>query len=354
MDQKVLVSILMPVYNGADYLRPAVDSMLNQTFTDFELIIVNDGSTDNTQEVINSYSDARIVCLQQENQGVARSLNNGLKIARGKYVRRHDADDISLPDALEKQVSFMESHPDYVMVCNQQAFMTHNGKIAHKFRMPHNRFFEGKPWKDVTFDDFNPAQASPVVHGTACYKRQEVLDVGAYRTEFIVSEDNDLWIRLLEKHKIAVLNVCNYFLRLHPGSATQRHASKIKHFRHLLVAYSDERRRTGSDPIMRGEKVMPPPEQPPATESIDNKVQNRGHIKRHPKGKYFREDLRYMYSLVVNARDCKLWWKMASEILHDGWKDPRTYKLLLFPILGDKLVNSGVRIKSVLRKNPEV
>ena len=345
-----MVSILMPVYNGADYLRPAVDSLLKQTFAGFELIIVNDGSTDNTQEVIDSYDDARIVCLQQENQGVARSLNNGLKIARGKYVRRHDADDVSLPDALEKQVNFLEAHPDYVMVSNQQAFMTYNGKIARKFRMPHNRYFEGKPWKDVTFDDFDPAQATPVVHGTACYKRKEVLDVGAYRPEFIVGEDNDLWIRLLEKSKIAVLNECNYFVRIHPGSATQRHATKIKHFRKLIVEYSQQRRQTGTDPIMRGEQVMPPPADVAAKETPVDKDQNTAKAPKPPKGRYFREDLRYMYSLVVNARDRKLWWKLTREILRDGWKVPGTYKMLLFPVLGDRLVNTGVKVKSFYRR----
>ncbi len=349
MEKKVIVSILMPVYNGAEYLRPAIDCLLKQTFKDFELIIVNDGSTDNTQEIIDSYDDARIVCLQQENQGVARSLNNGLNMARGKFVRRHDADDVSLHDALEKQVSFLETHPEYVMVSNQQAFMTSNGKIAYKFRMPHNRFFEGKPWKDVAFNDFDPGHATPIVHGTACFKRKEVIDIGAYRPEFIVGEDNDLWIRLLENNKIAVLNICNYFVRIHPGSATQRHAAKIKHFRNLIVEYSQQRRQTGTDPIMRGEKVMPPPDNNAQKETTVDKSQNTGHTPKQSKGKHFREDLRYMYSLVVNARDCKLWWQLTREILRDGWKVPGTYKLLLFPVLGDKLVNVGVKAKNVLK-----
>lgn len=341
---KPTVSILMPVYNGAEYLRPAIDCLLNQTFSDFELIIVNDGSTDDTQAIIDSYEDARIVCLEQENQGVARSLNNGLQLARGKYVRRHDADDVSLPDSLQKQVDFLEAHPDYVMVSNQQAFMTYRGKVAYKFRMPHNRYFEGKARKDVTFDDFDPGHATPIVHGTACYRRKEVMDIGAYRPEFIVGEDNDLWIRLLEKSKIAVLNECNYFVRIHPGSATQRHAAKIQHFRKLIVAYSEQRRKTGSDPIIRGEAVEPPPKEKPL---IENKIVT------HKRGKHFREDMRYMYSLVINAHDWKLAREIGGEIFRDGWKVPGTYKLLLFPLLGDKLVNAGVKVKGVFRKSPK-
>ncbi len=338
MENQPLVSVLMPVYNGRDYLRPAIESVLNQSFVDFELLIINDGSKDDSQEIIESYNDPRIVAIKQENQGVARSLNNGLKIAKGKYIRRHDADDISTTDSLKIQVDFLESNPEYVMVCNQQAFMTLNGKVALKYRVPNTKFFEGKKIKDLSFDDFAVDRSSPVVHGTACFRRKEVLELGCYRTEFIVSEDNDLWLRLLEKYKIAVMNVCTYYMRIHPGSATHRHANKIQHFRNLLVDYSKQRRLTGTDPIMRGEKVPPPP--PEKIEKIVNTP---------AKGKFFREDLRYMFGLVTDAGDRAVRNKLAKEILIDGWKDFRTYKLLLFPILGDGLVAKGVALKKLFK-----
>ena len=334
------LSVLMPVYNGRDYLRPAIDSILAQTYKDFELIIVNDGSTDDTISIINEYSDPRIICITQNNQGVARSLNNGLEIARGKYVRRHDADDISLPGSFRVQVDFLEHNPGYVMVCNQQAFMTSRGKIAWKYRVPNENFFRGRALVDLDFSHFNVGSSSPVVHGTACFRREEVMELGKYRTEFTVSEDNDLWLRLLEKHRIAVLNQCNYFMRLHGASATQRHAGKIKHFRQLLIDYSVQRRSTGTDPIMRGEAVPPPPAQ------VQVQV-NQAHEPAN--GKSFREDLRYMYGLVVNAGDWKEIKKIGGEILHDGWKETRTWKMLFFPLFGDRLVKSGVTIKSLFR-----
>lgn len=341
MDKTPLVSILMPVYNGRDYLRPAIDSLLAQTFTDFELIIVNDGSTDDSQQIVDSYDDSRIVKVLQHNQGVARSLINGLKVAKGKYVRRHDADDISTPESLQIQIDFLESHPEYVMVCNQAAFMTMSGKVAWKYRIPPNKYFGGKPYRDLSFEDFGLDSATPVVHGTACYRREDVLAIGSYRTEFIVSEDNDLWIRLLEQNKIAVLNRCTYLIRIHPGSATHRHAHKIRHFRRLLLEYSQQRRSIGTDPIMRGEPIEPPPPPPdPDTQPTPNV----------PKGRYYREDKRYIYGLVLNAGDYPQVKKIASEILRDGWKDIRTYKLLLFPILGDSLVQAGVKIKSLFKK----
>ncbi|MEI7982310.1 MAG: hypothetical protein WCI71_11705, partial [Bacteroidota bacterium] len=179
---------------------------------------------------------------------------------------------------------------------------------------------------------------SPVVHGTACFRREEVIRIGKYRTEFTVSEDNDLWLRLLEKHKIAVLNQCSYFMRLHGASATQRHAGKIQHFRKLLIDYSVQRRETGTDPIMRGEPVPPPP--PSVQEKQTMKTNN---------GNNFREDLEYMYGLVTNAKDWPQVKKIAGEIVHDGWKDGRTWKMLAFPLIGEQFIKTGVAIKSRFR-----
>lgn len=341
MDNQPLVSVLMPVYNGRDYLRPAIDCILAQSYANLELIIVNDGSKDDTQDIIDSYSDGRIVALKQENQGVARSLNNGLKVAKGKYVRRHDADDISTPDSIKIQVDFLEQHPDFVMVCGQQAFMTAKGLIAYDFRLPQKKFFKDRPLVELTLQDFRADSASPVVHGTACFRRAEVIEIGCYRPQFIVSEDNDLWMRLLEKYKIGVLNSCTYYMRIHGQSATNRHANKIQHFRNLLQEYSKERLTKGSDPIMRGEPVAPPPPERPIDKSQEVK----------PNGKVVREDLQYMYSLVLNAGDWNLFRQYGSEILRYGWKNPKTYRLLLFPILGKRLVQFGVTLKQLFKKS---
>lgn len=334
-----LLSVLMPVYNGREFIRPSMDTILAQTFRDFELVIINDGSTDDTQEIIDSYKDPRIVSVYQKNQGVARSLNNGLEICRGKYVRRHDADDISTPEAFQKQIDFLEKNPDYVMVTNQVTFMTTKGKIAWKYRLPKRSFFGDKYQVDADFSHFSLDSTAPIVHGTACFRREEILKIGKYRTEFIVSEDNDLWIRLLEKYKIAILNECNYAVRLHASSATQRHAAKIMHFRKLLLDYSTERRTTGSDPIMRGESLPSAPESKP----VDTKPYSG------KSGKNFREDLGYIYGLVLNARDWGEIKKIGGAVIRDGWKDRRTWRMLLFPLLGDHFIKTGVAIKSLFR-----
>lgn len=338
MASQPLLSVLMPVYNGRDFLKPAIESILAQTFGDFELVIVNDGSTDDSGAIAESYRDPRIIVINQVNQGVARSLNNGLEITRGKYVRRHDADDVSTPDSFQIQVDFLEKHREYVMVCNQEAFMTASGKIAWKYRVPNEKFFGGRSVVDLDFSHFSIHSSSPVVHGTACFRREEVMKIGKYRTEFTVSEDNDLWLRLLEKYKIAVLNQCTYFMRLHGSSATQRHAGKIRFFRQLLIDYSTERREKGSDPIMRGEPV---PAAPPS-EPIQNEPVSAN-------GKRCRDDLRYIYGLVTDAGDWPLIRKIGGEIVRDGWKVPETWKILTYPLLGERFIKSGVALKSAFR-----
>ena len=110
---KPMVSVVMPVYNGSKYLKEAIDSILNQTFTNFELIIINDGSTDNSEDIIFSYQDRRIYYLKNEhNKGICITLNRGLDNARGKYIARMDCDDISMPQRLAKQVNYLERHRD--------------------------------------------------------------------------------------------------------------------------------------------------------------------------------------------------------------------------------------------------
>lgn len=339
MEQHPTLSVLMPVYNGRAYIRPAIDSVLNQTFRDFELIVVNDGSTDDTLSIVQEYKDPRIVIINQKNMGVARSLNNGLAAARGKYVKRHDADDTSTPEAFQVQVDFMESHPEYVMVSNQIAFMSTRGKIAWNHRQPQTKYFNNQPYQELSVNDFRPDNSSPVIHATVCFKLKEVMDLGGYRPEFIVSEDNDLWIRMAEKYKIAVLNTCNYFVRLHGTSATKVHAGKIKHFRKLLFEFSEERRTVGTDPIMRGEKLPPPPAAVEETETT--KV---------PKGKMVRDDLRFIYGLMVDARDWPEVKKYGSLILHDGWKSTGTWKMLFFPLIGERVIKAGVSVKSLFRR----
>ena len=117
MNSSKLISVLMPVYNTKEeFLRTAIESILNQTFSNFEFIIINDGSTNNAEDVILSYKDDRIIYLKQENQGIVAALNNGWDRAKGEYIARMDSDDISFPERFEKQLKFLEENPEYSLV----------------------------------------------------------------------------------------------------------------------------------------------------------------------------------------------------------------------------------------------
>ncbi|WP_461638815.1 glycosyltransferase family 2 protein [Labilibaculum euxinus] len=113
-------SVLMPVYNGEKYLRDAINSILNQTFKDYEFLIINDGSTDCSEEIVLSYSDPRIRYIKNlENLKLVKTLNKGLDLCQGEYIARMDADDIALPTKLEKQIAYLDTHPE-VIVCGTQ------------------------------------------------------------------------------------------------------------------------------------------------------------------------------------------------------------------------------------------
>ncbi|WP_430934754.1 glycosyltransferase family A protein [Saccharicrinis sp. 156] len=330
------VTFLMPVYNGELYIKEAIDSVLNQTYQNFELLIINDGSTDGTQAIIESYKDARIKCVQQENMGVSRSLNNGLSLIETPYIRRHDADDISEPDMLEKQMKFLDAHPEISFVSTQCAFMSNRSKVAYKYRQPKTLLFKNKDFILVKKEHFNPY--SPIVHGTVLGPTKLFKEFNGYRTEFLTSEDNDLWLRIIEKYKFAVLNQCPYYLRLSTGSATQMHKTSVPYYRQLCLDYADERLKTGSDPITRRETVPPP------TVSKEMDIITTGK-----KGKIYRNDLLdFHYKVMLNAHD----WHNAMQCirlsLKDGWKLKQTWKGILFPLLGEKIINKGVAIKRTI------
>ena len=184
---KVKVSVLMGVYNGERYVRQAIESILNQSWRDFEFVIVNDGSTDATAAILASYDDPRLIIVDNEtNQGLARSLNIGLKRARGDYIARQDADDMSLPQRLDAQVRFLDAHPQITVVGSSLVEVDLAGIPRGKVTMPKNGLV--LRWHGIF--------QSPICHCAAMFRRATVLEQGAY---LLLSEaqDYDLWSRLL-------------------------------------------------------------------------------------------------------------------------------------------------------------
>ena len=214
-----IVSILMPVYKTADYLREAMDSMLNQTFTDFELIVLNDCSPDNADEILDTYTDSRIVRYKGEkNQGLANVLNVGMDMAQGKYIARMDSDDISHPNRLQVQVDYLESHPD-VDLCS--AGMHLFGEKDEVWSRP----------TDAETVKVIALFYSPILHASSVWRKESFDKCGLrFRQEMVPSEDYDMWCRALTKgfHLVDIADVL-YEYRIRPGQATgETEKTKVK------------------------------------------------------------------------------------------------------------------------------
>lgn len=214
------ISILMSVNNGEKYLKEAVESMLNQTYTDFEFIIINDASTDSTDLILNSFSDKRIILHKnQTNLGLTKSLNIGLKLARGEYVARMDADDISLPGRLKIQKEFLDSHKDIVAVGGEiEVIDSNNNGVGFK-----------KSLTDPEKIRFALLMANQINHPAVMFRRKEILDSGGYNEEFLFVQDFELWSRLSKiGHRFSNIPTPLIRYRFHGESITQGKDSKEK------------------------------------------------------------------------------------------------------------------------------
>jgi glycosyltransferase involved in cell wall biosynthesis len=207
------VSVVMSVFNGEPYLHEALESILNQTFRDFEFIIINDGSTDGSATVLESYrkSDSRLRVYHQENRGVGESLNRGCGLAQGKYIARMDADDIATSGRLMRQVEFMEGHPEVDVVGGAVEFIDATGKSLAITRYP-----ETDHEIKTSF-----SRQNPLVHPTVLFRRDVFLALGGYRAVF-KAEDYDLWLRIAERGQLANLGEVVLKYRIHPDQVTRR------------------------------------------------------------------------------------------------------------------------------------
>ncbi len=211
------ISVIMPAYNAEKYIAEAIESILNQTFDDFEFIIIDDGSTDGTVCVVKGYSDKRILFYQNEhNMGVATTLNRGLGLATGEYIARMDSDDISLPERFEKQVCYMDEHPECaVLGAGIEMFVAQRGQ----------RTFS-QAAEELKVDLlFGCCFAHPVVMLRArCFGKTGF----RYDNDFNKMEDYDLWDRVSQEHDIAALPDILLQYRIHPSQVTQRPSEENK------------------------------------------------------------------------------------------------------------------------------
>lgn len=216
------ISVVMSVYNGMPFLKEAVQSILNQTYKDFEFIIVDDASTDGTWKYLNSLQDQRIKLIKNsKNLGLASSLNIGMKAAKGEYIARMDADDISLPDRFEKEAHFLNSHKDYVLVGSQVQWVSEHGEPIDGFDVPQS--------DDEIRKKF--IIRNQIHHATVMFRKSIVSRLGLYRAFLNGVEDYDLWFRIMNKGKVFNLPERLERRRVHPKAVT-----KVNHLKVELLA----------------------------------------------------------------------------------------------------------------------
>jgi hypothetical protein len=217
-----LVSVVLAVHNGRPYLSQAVDSVLAQTLAEFELVVVDDASTDDTWEQLQGYAarDRRIVLLRNEvNIGQTRSLNRGLDAARGRYVARMDADDVALPQRLAAQVAFLDRHPDVGLLGTACRLIDDVGRSWGRFRQPET---------DLEIR-WSMMLENPFTHPTVMLRSDLLAREGLrYDASFRVSQDYDLWSRVLRHTDAANLPAALVKYRLHDRSMTHTQAAVMR------------------------------------------------------------------------------------------------------------------------------
>lgn len=202
------ISVILTVYNSGPFLEECIESLLNQTYANFELIIVYDKSKDNSKEIIEKYMkiDKRIVFIENEkNFGLPAAINKGLEIARGKYIAKMDSDDISLPNRLEKEYLFLENNKDYFLVCSNGIRINENGNYLENIIT------------DETLGDESFKKGNPVIHTSIMFRNIGI----RYEDNLAFAEDYDLYKRALKLGlKLKNINEALVKLRMQPSSIT--------------------------------------------------------------------------------------------------------------------------------------
>ena len=202
----------MPVWNGEKYLAESVDSLLAQTFADFELLVIDDGSTDRTPEILRAYADPRLRVLRLDHAGIVVALNHGLANARAEWVARLDADDLSEPRRLELQWKAVSRNPRAVLGHTAVTFFGEGSIMPGEARLPRSRSFMA----------LRLCYQCPVTHSSVLFKKAVALAAGGYRPEERHAEDFSLWGRLLEQGEFIALPEKLVRFRVHSQSVSRQ------------------------------------------------------------------------------------------------------------------------------------
>ena len=245
-----VVSVVMSVHNGERFLREAVESILGQSFRDFEFITIDDGSTDCTAAILSSYqrNDPRVRVYHQENRGLIESLNRGCGVARGKYIARMDADDVAVRDRLMRQVDFMETHREIAVLGGAVEVINAAGESLATYR---------NPAKDDEIKSELLQGGCPLWHPAVLMRSHVFRSVGGYRRNVVDAEDLDLWLRIADHYQLGNLEAIVLRYRRHDAQVSVR-KFKQQVFSNLAARIATSARRSGKpDPLDAVGKITP-------------------------------------------------------------------------------------------------
>lgn len=325
-----MISVVMSVYNGEKYLRESVDSILNQTYKNFEFIIINDGSNDASLDILGEYQsrDNRLLIVNQENIGLTRSLNRAIKLTTSQYIARHDADDTCEASRLEKQLRYMESHPEVAVVgCLADVFDT-NGAI-HRSTDPKFKLSPSGIKRYL-------AKKNLFMHGSAMMRKSCLAKVGFYREFFRHSQDYDLWLRLSQYFDLAILpeHLYQYRITVEAVSVSRYHTQK--QYAELARKLHAEQLATGKDSYDK--LVSSYPDGLPVREAL-NKYDY--HI-------FLAGEFVSGNKLIQARKELRKAWKL-------GCRRPQIFYLFLKSLLGAGLLDMCRKFRSWFRNlGPEI
>jgi glycosyltransferase involved in cell wall biosynthesis len=216
-----MASVVLPVFNAERYVSEAVWSILRQSFEDLELVVIDDGSTDRSPEIISGFQDTRmVVLLHESNLGIVPSLNDGIRLAKGKYVCRMDADDVADLSRLKKQMAFMEEHATVAVLGCDTEIIDEMGMSIRRERYP-------QTYGEIRRTIFTH---NPFAHSSVVVRRSVLEECGGYTAEYLHNEDYDLWLRVCASHEAANLSETLMKRREHREAiTTRRHAELVRH-----------------------------------------------------------------------------------------------------------------------------
>ena len=240
--RKIKISILMPAYNSEQFISKSIESIINQSFSDYEFIIVDDGSKDATKEIINMYkqNNNKIKLFSKSNSGLTETLNFGLKKCKGEWIARLDSDDLSRFDRLEKQLLIAESKRNIGLIGSDAIFIDSfdNNLYSHSYPSTH---------KELTNNLLSCKKFFP--HSSAFFNRELVESIGAYRDRAGISEDWDLWIRLASKSQIINIKKPLLKIRIHENQISNKNSLKQAFDTRFVIVANLLRTKNNYDPL---------------------------------------------------------------------------------------------------------